>query len=400
MTQKKKPGTPYLKLADTTDLEQIRKTAKHHRKEIYKKSLITIILAAMIVGGTYLLLKNQAYTKVHKTASYTKETSDSNWYAQFAEGFVRYSRDGIVYLNRKNEEMWIQSCQMNNPVIDVNGEVFAVADNGGNSILVFTEKGLKGEIETNLPIEKMSVSGQGIVSVILANEESPMVISYDATGNILVEHQVTQSSTGYPVALDMSADGTMLGVSYLTAKDGVLKSKVIYYNFSEKGQEKSDNQVSMEEYSGSIVPEIFFMNESVSVAAGDDFFAIYQGKEIPQKKKVVKLNQEIKSVFHSDRYIGFVLLNKAKSGYEVRLYNQSGKQILNKEFTGEYSNVKMAGNEVIMYSGSKCCIINKYGVLRFKGDLKIDALEIIPVGNLNKYLVMSANELRAIYLAG
>ncbi len=56
---------------------------------------------------------------------------------------------------------------------------------------VFTEDGLKGEIETTLPIEKISVSNQGIVSAILKNENTPRIISYDATGNILVEQQIT-----------------------------------------------------------------------------------------------------------------------------------------------------------------------------------------------------------------
>ena len=73
--------------------------------------------------------------------------------------------------------------------------------------MIFQKSGLKGEIETTLPIEKISVSNQGIVSAILKNESTPQIISYDAVGNILVEHQVNLNSTGYPISLDMSADG-------------------------------------------------------------------------------------------------------------------------------------------------------------------------------------------------
>ena len=79
-----------------------------------------------------------------------------------------------------------------------------MADRGGNSIMVFTKDGLKGEIETTLPIEKIAISDQGIVSAILKNENSPQIISYDAAGNILVEQQITLGTTGYPVALDMT----------------------------------------------------------------------------------------------------------------------------------------------------------------------------------------------------
>lgn len=395
MTQKK---NPHLKLAGPVDLEKIKQSAKRHRKDAVKRWSIAALLIIMIVSGSYLLVKNQSYTSVHKAASYEDETSDTNRYAQFADGIVRYSRDGIVYLNRKNEEQWIQPCQMKNPVIDVNEETFAVADSGGNSILVFTEEGLKGEMETTLPIEKMSVSSQGIVSTILKNEGSPMIVTYDATGNILVEHQATMNSTGYPLALDISKDGMTLAVSYLSTKDGAMKSRVAYYNFGEAGKDKTDHEVSMEEYGGSIVPEVYFMDDTTSVAVSDSSFIIYEGKDTPQKKKEVEINQEIKSVFHTDKYIGFVLLNKNKSGYEARLYNKSGKQVMNKAFTGEYSNVKMHKDEIIMYDGTKCCIITNNGIMRFKGDLQTNALEVIPARGINRYLVMSADELRVVYL--
>ncbi|MGC4018653.1 MAG: DUF5711 family protein [Muricomes sp.] len=396
MAQKK---NPYLKIAEPVDLEKLKLAVKSSKIGKFKRRTIIAVLAVMIAGGAFLLVKNHSYTSVNKVSVYTNETEDNNKYAQFAKGIVRYSRDGVVFLNRKNKEQWIQSCQMKNPIIDVNTEVFAVADRGGNSILVFNEEGLKGEIEVGLPIEKVSVSNQGIVSAILKNESSPMIVSYDAAGNILVEHQVTVNTMGYPLALDMSRDGTTLAVSYLSMKGDKVKSKVVYYNFGEVGKKKSDNEVNTEEYDGTIIPEVYFMDDNTSVAVSDSSFIIYKGKDIPEKKKEVKINQEIKSVFHTDEYIGFILLNKDKSGYEARLYDKSGKQVMDRAFTGEYSNIKMVGDEIIMFDGSRCCILTKNGIQRFAGDLKTDALEVIPSRGLNRYLVINANELRVVCLA-
>ena len=212
MAQKK---IPYLKLVEPPeDIREVRKKGRKIKRKKAEKILVTAVLAALAVCGTYLLLKNETYGQARKASGYTNEISDSNSYIRFGNGIVRYSRDGVVFLNRKNEEQWIQSAQIQNPIIEVNDDTFAVADSGGNSILVFTEDGLKGEIETTLPIEKISVSNQGIVSAILRNENSPKIISYDATGNILVEQQASLSSTGYPVALEMSDDGNELAVSY------------------------------------------------------------------------------------------------------------------------------------------------------------------------------------------
>lgn len=396
MAQKKK--TSFKILTAPEDLSEIKHKIRKVRLAKIRRVLTLLILISLAVCGTYLLLDNQTYARARTAAEYPIDISDTSSYAQFADGIVRYNRDGVVFLNRKNEEQWIQPTQLQNPTICVKDNAFAVADNGGNSILVFTREGLKGEIETTLPIEKIAISDQGIVSAILRNENSPQIISYDATGNILVEQQVTVSTTGYPVALEMSDDGNMLAVSYLYTEGTAIKSRVIYYNFGETGQERTDNIVMSEEYDNTVMAEIFFMGDARSIVVGDDRFVIYRGKEVPEKQKEITLDQEIQSVFHSDRYIGFILLNQEKSGYELRLYSRLGEQVLSREISGKYSNVKIDGSEVIMFDGSRCCIITATGIVKFEGDLNVEALEIFQAPGINRYYMMSVDELRVIYL--
>ena len=320
MKQKKNPR---FRFSGSIDMEIIRRQVKRHRRSVLGQWTIRIVVAAMIVTGTYLVIENQTYTSVATADSHKKDTEDSNQYIAFSDGVIRYSRDGVVFLNKKNKEKWIQPCQIQNPIVDVNEDVFAIADVGGNTIMIFQKSGLKGEIETTLPIEKISVSNQGIVSAILKNESTPQIISYDAVGNILVEHQVNLNSTGYPISLDMSADGENLMVSYLSTKNGTLKSMVAFYNFGKEGQEKTDNLIYTEDFEQTVVPDVFYMDASTSVAVGDRSFVIYEGTKSVKKKTEVKLNQEIRSEFHSDRYIGFILTNKDKSGYEVQLYDKT-----------------------------------------------------------------------------
>lgn len=396
MAQKKK--TSFKILTAPEDLSEIKHKMRKVRLAKIRRVLTLLILISLAVCGTYLLLDNQTYARARTAAEYPIDISDTSSYAQFADGIVRYNRDGVVFLNKKNEEQWIQPTQIQNPAICVKDNAFAVADNGGNNILVFTREGLKGEIETTLPIEKIAISDQGIVSAILRNENSPQIISYDAAGNILVEQQVTVSTTGYPVALEMSDDGNMLAVSYLYTEGTAIISKIIYYNFGETGQQRTDNIVMSEEYDDTVMAEIFFMGDDRSVVVGDDRFVIYRGKEVPEKQKEIMLDQEIQSVFHSDRYIGFILLNQEKSGYELRLYSRLGEQVLSREISGKYSNVKIDGNEVIMFDGSRCCIITAAGIVKFDGDLNVEALEIFQAPGINRYYMMSVDELRVIYL--
>ena len=83
-----------------------------------------------------------------------------------------------------------------------------------------------------------------------------MIVTYDAVGNVLVENQVSITENGYPVALEMSPDGKVLMVSYLTSEGSELKSKVVCYNFEKDGESHINHQVGAEEYAGSIVPEM------------------------------------------------------------------------------------------------------------------------------------------------
>lgn len=398
MTQNQKKK-PYLRLVKPLNMEELKKSTQQYRRNQMKKWGLRIILVGMAIWGTYLTTTNHAYQVAYRTSSYKRDTVDNCDYVPFQEGIVRYTRDGVVMLDRSNKERWIQPSQFKNPVIDLAGETFAVADIGGNAIQVFTKEGLKGEIETNLPIEKFAVSDQGIVSTILKNEASPMIVTYDAVGNVLVENQVSLSEYGYPIALEMSPNGKNLMVSYLTSEGSSLKSKVISYNFGDHGKKKKNHQVKTEEYMDSVIPEIYYMDSATAIAVTDHSFAIYEGVAVPEKQKEIPIDQEIKSSFHTDRYIGFVLLNQEKSGYEVRLYNKSGNQVMNRAFSGEYSHVQMIGEEIVMYEGTSCCIITKSGIPRFKGDLGVDIRMMIPAAGINKYLVMSSNELRVVYLA-
>lgn len=396
MSQKKKVRFKILAAPD--DLSEIKNKVKKFRIRKIRRLLVPAVLILLAVCGTYLLLKNQTYTQARTAREYPADISDTSSYARFEDGIVRYNRDGVAFLNKKNEEQWIQPAQIQNPIIVVKEKAFAVADNGGNNIMVFTEEGLKGEIETTLPIEKITVSDQGIVSAVLKDESSPKIISYDATGNILVEQKTTAGTTGYPVALEVSDDGRMLAASYLYTEGAVIKSRVVFYNFGETGQGKTDNIVSSYEYDDTVAAEIFFMGEDRSIVVGDNSFIIYKGKEEPQKEKEITVGQEIQSVFHSDQYIGFVLLNRDKSGYELRLYNRLGEQILNRDIPAKYDNVKIDGDEVIMFDGTKYCIVTATGIIKFNGDIKINALEMFRASGLNRYYVMSVDELRVIYL--
>lgn len=374
--------------------EQIRRYKKRFRMRV---AIISGVVAVLVIGA-WLLVTLQTYTKVRTIETYNISATSANTYRQFLHGVLKYSRDGISFLNQQGEEEWNQPYQIKTPIIDVNEEAAAVGDLGGNDILVFSEEGLRGEIHTTLPIEKISVSDQGIVSAILTDGSSPKIICYDAAGNILVEHKTSQNGTGYPLDVALSPDGEVMQVLYLYTQEGRIVSKVSYYNFGEKGEKKKNRLVGEQEYDGTVMASGFFLDQDVSAAVGDNMLTIYKGKDVPEESVKIELDKEIESVFHNSKYIGLVLKNEGAEGSELRLYNAGGSMVMSKMFTGEYNNVKICGSQVILYDGKNCAIFTRSGIQKFKGEMNSNILEIFPIMGVNKYIVMNENGMEEVRL--
>lgn len=386
-----------LKKSDQPKTEEQEQFEKARKKRWKKTALIAAVVVALAVG-VYLLINLQTYTSARALDTYTVSGASGSAYEQFADGVLKYSRDGISYLNLHGEEMWNQPYQMKNPVVDVNGSSAAVADKGGNAVLVFNEEGVRGETQTNLPIERVRVSEQGIVSVILTDENEARVLCYDAAGNLLVENKTSMNGTGYPLDVALSPDGETMQVLYLYTEAGAVKSRVIYYNFGESGEEKTDHLVAQMEYEDTVMASGFFMDENISVAVGDNRLTIYRGGNVPEETENIEIKKQIKSVFHNEKYIGMILKNEGKEGYELRLYNTRGQVAMSENFTGDYSHVKLCGSQVIMYDGKNCSIFTRGGIRKFDGEMNSNILEIFPVPGVNKYIVMNENGLEVVRL--
>lgn len=383
---------------ENNSVKDMEQQIQQHKKKFRRKIVAGILAVLLVSVAVFLLIHLQTYTTVRVSDTYKiSGAADSN-YREFADGVLKYSRDGISYLNQSGEEQWNLPYQIKNPFVEVNEVSAAVADKGGNDIMVFQKDGLKGEIHTTLPIEKISVSEQGIVSAVLKNESVPQIMCYDTAGNILVEHKASFNGMGYPMDVSLSADGEVLQVVYLYVQEGKIVSKAVYYNFGEAGEEKTDHQVTYKEYEDSVLAAGFFMNKSVSAVVGDNCLTIFKGEEIPEEVNTITFDKEIQSVFHNSKYIGLILKNEGKGGNELRLYNTSGKEVMSKDFSGDYKNVKINGDQIIMYDGKKCSIFLRSGIQKFEGEMNNNILEIFPVTGVNKYIVMNANGMENVRL--
>ncbi len=370
-------------------LDELEEKIRQHKRRYIRKIAIVITAIVLSLTGGWMYVTHQTYNKVRIINTYSDEMESGEQYAEFDGGILKYTRDGVTFVNNKGKEQWNAAYQIQTPIISVKGESAAIADKGGNDISVFGKKGLKGEIHTNLPIEKTAVSSQGIVSAILKDGTTFRIVCYDAAGNVLVEHKTSPLTTGYPMDIDISDDGYMLLVSYLMIEEGVATGRVVYYNFGEAGKGKEDYIVAEEKYAGAVIPTVFFMDDDTSVAVSDGEIVLYRGKDVPKKVSTIKMENGIKSIFHDGKYIGAITNENGKN--ELQIYDKKGQQILTQKFEGEYKNAKIQKGMIILYSGKQCCVFSKNGIQRFDGEFDTDILEIKPLLGINKYLVINAN---------
>lgn len=377
--------------------EEIDEQVRKHKKSRRIRAIAAGVIIAAAAVAVFLVINLQTYTSARTTVTYESTSAGNVSYLEFGSEVLKYSKDGIALVNRKGDEEWNQPYQIKNPIVNTyNDDAVVVADKGGNTIIVLDRKGLKGEMQTALPVEKVAVSAQGIVCAVLKNDASPQIMCYDAAGNILVELTTSLTGTGYPLDVSISEDGKLLLVSYLCVQDGQLMTKVKYYNFDGEKDRKQDYEVTADDYADMAAAEAFFMNGKTSAVIGDDRILFYKGENKPVLSQTVTLNKKIKSVFHNNRYVGLVLKNEGSSGYELCLFNTSGKKVLSEEFTGDYANVKISGSQVFMYDGKKCSVFTRAGIHRFEGELDNNILEIFPVVGVNKYIVMNANGMEVV----
>lgn len=371
---------------------------KLQRDTKLKRFTISLFIFALVIISSVLLVELGTYEKVTVSQEYLKEVKGNSSYTQFSEGILRTSRDGVSFTDKKGNETWNKPYQFKTPVTVTNYRSGAVADKGGNDIVVFNDETILGEIHTTNPIEKIAVSGNGIVGVLMKNESAPFVMVYDAAGELLVEHQSTISGKGYPISMTLSPKGKQMIVTYMCVVDGIQSTRVVYYDFSGVGKEENGYQVKEDVYKNQVIPIGIYLDEKRSVLVSDNSLIFYNGGSHPEVEKKIKIDKNIRSFFYDEHYLGFMLQNQGKEGRELRVYNTKGKEVLSKNIDGEFTNIKIANGDVIMYHGKTCSIYSILGIHRFVGEMDQEILEMIPLQGMNRYLMVNEDGLREIRL--
>lgn len=393
----KKTTTADESLKDNKSLDNM--LARHRQLKLYT------VLAVLALVGFFLLCayfnwKNIVYTDYEVVQEHEWVRADDTKCLNLDGTLFSYSKDGMNCTDTRGNVIWNQTYEMQNPIVRTKKKTVAVGDYNGRSIYVANTQGNIGYIDTTMPIRDFCVSSNGIVAVILDNAPSTVICLYDgARGEVLVDFMTTMSKSGYPIAVDISDNGTQLAVSYVKAEKGEVYSSIGFYNFSAVGQNYTDNLVGGYGYSDAVVPLVHFMDNDTVFAVADNRIMFFRGRQKPESLGETIISEEIQSVFYDESHIGLVFFNSSgDTTYRMEVYDTNAKKVNELFFDMEYTDILFESIGIVIHDDSGCIIYNWEGKLKFEGDFREYISCLIPSGNIAKYTIVTEDGIQVIEL--
>lgn len=365
--------------------------ANRARKKKKVKALMLIIVAVIAVGAVVLMLNREYYSYKVQQRSDT-EYENKATYVQFCGNLLKYTPDGVSYVNTNGDVVWTSGVNMKMPMAVTSGNYAAVADMSGNEVYIFNEEGLVSNLTMPYTICDVDVANQGAFAVVLESEKTNYINLYDKNGDIVHEMQTTIGKSGYPLDITISDDGKKIFTSYINVNGTTAENNLAAYNLGDVGQNaNADRMVGGYKLDGQVVPKVQFINNDTVVAFGTRTINIYSMKEKPSERAVIEFENEIRSVFYNEDYIGVVQEVQSKNNpasYALSVYDTKGNKKFTEKIEFSYDNIYAAKKEIIVTGNSNCKIIRTSGSVKFDGTLSGKIISMVPDGKNLGYVVV------------
>jgi hypothetical protein len=379
---------------------------RRHRRGVRRRTRIIVILVAVILITAVVVIQTKTYTQYFVLSTHEWEEESATNYVEFGTNILKYSNDGASYLNAKNEIVWNESFEMEQPITAVCEGYAAIAPKGGREVIIFDVEGVVGQIETTLPIMQIDIANQGTVAVLLKDSGTYYVSIYDKSGTELVKGAYHTETSGVPLDLALSDDGKKMAVSLCAINNGRADTTLLFYNFDKVGQNEIDNNVGSDTYENLVIPQMDFLSNNIMVAFGDNKILIYKGTQKPALQKEIEMESEALSVFYGNECFGYVVKNQTdasadaiedsasgdstvedEASYRLYVYSQNGTRKMSRAFDMEYDEVRVLKNkQICILNEQECLIYSQWGIKRFEGSFENGICGVRSTGVFHSYI--------------
>ena len=375
-----------------------KKLRRHHLTVVYRVLLVVAALGAAL-ALVVVQARRHIYSAYDTVSSVGREVSSDAIDVRLKNSILTYSKDGAHCTDAKGNVKWNQTYVIQDVKLATCGSVAAISSYNGREIYVQNTEKQLGTITTTMPIRNITVADTGRVTATLADTDVTWIMTYETDGTNSYKGQAHMDDGGYPISICLSPNGDLLVVSYLYVDAGVVKTNVVFYNFGPVGENQSDYLVSAYSYSDLVVPKVQFMNNDTAFAVGDSRLMIYSGGQKPVTTGEYLYDDEIQSVFYSDKYVGLVFLSdQAETKYRMDVYNTSAQKVGSYYFDVDYTDIFFEENDMVIYNEAECQIFTTEGVEKYHGSFTRSARLVLPAGGSYKYYLVTDNTIDTIQL--
>ena len=369
------------------DWDEIEKKVREHKKKKLKQAAVIAACCVAAFALVYIFFQVKTYDKYRVISESKRSDTQATEFTRFQGNILKYSNDGAFYTDKKNNLIWNQTFEMQEPLMASCEDYVAFADKDGQDIYIMDTEGLQGRIETTMAIQSVQVADNGTVAVLMQEQGVGYIAIYNSQGECLAEGALHMENTGYPMAIALSHNGEMLAVSLLDVNEGSVKTTVSFYNFGAAGQNEIDNIVASYSYTDCVIPEMLYVNDSRMIAFGDHSIIIYNGSQEPKEEKTISVKSEIKSVFSDQAYFGIVVSDKDKQNQrKMIVYDMKGHEKTEADLGIGYDDIYfLSDHEICVQNSNQCEIYTMHGIRKFRSDFDNDLYYVIDGAGVRNY---------------
>ena len=387
-----------------------------HKNAVRRRMVIAIVILVIVAAGAAGFFY---WSRYHEYTEYAvsweadilagdgeaRTESSFTGYVDFGSNIIKYTKDGASYIDSRGKTIWVQTYEMKSPIAAVNGDYAVIADQQGNSIYICNEEGCQGVATTLLPIVKVTVSAQGVAGAILEDANSNYITWFRRDGQQLdITIKSRLSGDGYPLDFSFSPDGNKVICSYVYLNNGMMDSRVVFYDFSEIGKNTSPKRLVGgfdDIFSGTIVPRVRFLTDIYSFACSDQGLTFFSSENLasPEVLAQTVAEGEICSLFYSSEHVGIIVANsEGENPYHMEIYSPAGKLLLRRDFDFQYKEVSFGGDQIFLWNEDTLQIYNLAGTLKFSGTFDSTISKVTRGRFPNTYIITDPQRMREITL--
>ena len=213
-----------------------------------------------------------------------------------------------------------------------------------------------------------------MVAALQEDSKASYIYFYKKDGSSLdINVKSLLSGDGYPVDLSLSPNGTQLITSYMYLDQGILKCKIVFYNF---GLGKNDPRRVVgiffpQDLDDAMAGRVRFLDESHAVIFTNKGIQLFSTRveTSPESVTQIPITEEIRSIAYTEDHMGVVTDNvEGQDPYRLKIYDKEGGLVL--LYNDSSCKVfNMTGTE--KYNGTFDFTVNKVSAGRFPGTLLV-----------------------------